>query len=140
MVKALSTILLVEDDVSDVMNLEQALKDLNCMIELKVASDGEKALDYLLNIKNKRPSIILLDLNTPRLSGMELLREVKQHDKLRLIPVIVLTTSGEVTDILECYRLGVSGYLLKQFDYSVFLDNMKHLLNYWSAAELPPMN
>ncbi len=131
-------ILLVEDNQVDVMTVQRALKDLNVMNRLDIASDGEKALAFLRDAENEKPCVILLDLNMPRKNGIEFLREAKQDKALRRIPVVVLTTSSEDEDKVDSFDLGVAGYILKPVDYQHFVEAMKTIDMYWSLCELPP--
>ena len=131
-------IMLVEDNQVDVMTVQRALKDLNVTNRLAIASDGEEALAYLRDAENEKPCVILLDINMPRMNGIEFLREAKQDKKLRRIPVVVLTTSGEEQDKVDSFDLSVAGYILKPVDYQHFVEAMKTIDMYWSLSELPP--
>ncbi len=131
-------ILLVEDNQVDVMTVQRALKEINVTNRLDIASDGEEALAFLRNAENEKPCVILLDINMPRMNGIEFLREVKQDKALRRIPVVVLTTSGEDKDKVDSFDLGVAGYILKPVDYQHFVEAMKTIDMYWSLCELPP--
>ena len=131
-------ILLVEDNQVDVMTVQRALKELKVTNRLDIASDGEEALAFLRNAENEKPCVILLDINMPRMNGIEFLREVKQDKALRRIPVVVLTTSGEDKDKVDSFDLGVAGYILKPVDYQHFVEAMKTIDMYWSLCELPP--
>ena len=131
-------ILLVEDDQVDVMNVKRAFEKNRILNPLQVASDGIEALDMLR--KGAVPSgrrIILLDLNMPRMNGIEFLRELRTDPELRLIPVVVLTTSNDERDRVEAYNLNVAGYLLKPVTFVNFVELMAALNKYWSLVELP---
>ena len=130
-------ILLVEDDVVDQMTVRRALKDILVSSRLEVANDGEEALDYLKTGKKSRPSIILLDINMPRMSGIEFLQIIKKDEELRTIPVVVLTTSREDSDRIETFKLGVAGYIIKPVDYKQFVETLKTIHLYWMLSELP---
>lgn len=130
-------ILLVEDDHIDVLTVKRALKDVDVNNELVVVSDGEKALEYLKDDRSELPFIILLDLNMPRMNGIEFLEIIKNDNKLKKIPVIVLTTSNEQEDKEKAFDLGVAGYMIKPVDYVQFLNLMTAIKMYWSASELP---
>lgn len=130
-------ILLVEDDVVDVMTLKRALKQLNVVNHLTVMSNGEDALEYLRNVGRERPGIILLDLNMPRMNGIEFLKILKSDDRLKTIPVVVLTTSTQYQDKLESFNLSVAGYMVKPVDYEKFVDMMRKIHAYWIISELP---
>lgn len=130
-------IMLVEDDTVDVMTVKRALKDINVANHLIVASDGEEALTYLMDERNKRPGIILLDLNMPRMNGIEFLTAAKKNGALKNIPVVVLTTSREDQDKVDSFDLGVAGYMVKPVDYVQFVEVMKTINLYWTLSELP---
>jgi len=130
-------ILLVEDDNIDAMTVERVLKDLKVSNPLVRTNNGEEALDYLRNEGNQKPCLILLDLNMPKMNGIELLKVVKADGVLRNIPVIVLTTSDEQRDIVESFNLSVAGYMLKSADYKRFVDTIRTINLYWTLSELP---
>ena len=129
--------MLVEDDTVDVMTVKRALKDINITNHLIVASDAEDALSYLMDERNKRPGIILLDLNMPRMNGIEFLAAAKKNGLLKSIPVVVLTTSREDQDKVDSFDLGVSGYMVKPVSYAQFVEVMKTINLYWTLSELP---
>jgi CheY-like chemotaxis protein len=129
-------ILLVEDDDVDVMTMRRALKDLHIANPLFVAGDGEAGLARLRDGAMARPCVILLDLNMPRMNGIEFLREVKADDKLKTIPVIVLSTSREESDRVETFRLSVAGYMIKPADYHQFVEVVRTIDLYWTLSEL----
>ena len=130
-------IMLVEDDNIDAMTVRRAMKDLHVANELVRACDGEQALDYLRNSSNRSPCLILLDLNTPKMNGLELLKIVKADENLKTIPVIILTTSGEQRDIAESFKLGVAGYMVKSVDYAEFTEMMRQIDKYWTLSRMP---
>ena len=129
-------ILLVEDDDVDVMTMRRALKDLHVTNPLYVAGDGEAGLSVLRDPAKPRPCVILLDLNMPRMNGIEFLRVVKADQHLRSIPVIVLTTSREESDRVETFSLSVAGYMIKPADYRQFVDVVRTIDLYWTLSEL----
>ncbi len=131
-------ILLVEDDEVDAMSVERALKDINVTNALQMAKDGEAALAHLRQPGRVLPCLILLDLNMPRMDGIEFLRVFKKDVGLRRIPVIVLTSSSEEQDRAESFDLGVAGYMLKPVKYRQFVDVIKTIDMYWTLSELPP--
>jgi CheY-like chemotaxis protein len=133
----LNPILLVEDDNVDVMAVERALKDLKIKNQLVSTANGEEALGYLKNNGNKKPCIILLDLNTPKMNGIEFLKIVKADKTLKKIPVIVLTTSSQEQDIAECFKLSVAGYIVKSIDYANFAKAISTINLYWTLSKLP---
>ncbi len=130
-------ILLVEDDVVDVMTVERALKELGITNELKKSCNGEEALDYLREADNEKPCLIFLDLNMPRMSGLEFLEIIKQDDDLKSIPVVVLTTSKEESDKMASFKCSVAGYMVKPVDYDEFIEVVRTLDEYWTTSEMP---
>ena len=133
-----SPILLVEDDRVDAMTVRRALKEINVVNQLDIVGDGEEALAFLRDPENEGPCIILLDLNMPRMNGIEFLRVVKRDETLKRIPVVVLTTSGEEQDKMNSFDLGVAGYMIKPVDYHQFVEAMRTIDLYWTLSELPP--
>ena len=130
-------ILLVEDDRVDAMTVQRALKELKVMNQLDIAGDGEEALAFLRDPENERPCIILLDLNMPRMNGIEFLEVIKQDQALKRIPVVVLTTSAEEQDKVDSFSLGVAGYMVKPVDYEQFVEVVRTIDLYWTLSELP---
>jgi CheY-like chemotaxis protein len=131
-------ILLVEDDDVDVMTVKRALKDLKINNPLVHTANGEEALEYLKNNGNTRPCIILLDLNMPKMNGIEFLKIAKADDTLKKIPVIVLTTSSQQQDIIESFKLSIAGYIVKSVDYAEFTKAISTINLYWTLSKLPP--
>jgi len=130
-------ILLVEDDELDVENVRRAFKRSNITSPLWVASDGEEALRLLRsNEVPRQRRLVLLDLNLPRMNGIELLRELRHDPSLHAQSVVVLTTSNEERDRTEAYGLNVAGYLLKPISFKSFVELMAALHRYWSLVEL----
>ena len=136
MVKSSRPILLVEDDRVDVMTVKRALRQLDVSTPLKVAGNGEEALAYLREVTNRKPGIILLDLNMPKMNGIEFLKVIKQDPVLRRIPVVVLTTSKEEQDRIASFDLSVAGYMIKPVDYVQFVEIMRAIKDYWMMSEL----
>jgi len=130
-------ILLVEDDDVDAMTTQRALNELKVTNELIHKIDGEDALEYLRDGNNRKPCIILLDLNMPRMNGFEFLKITKADTMLRKIPVVVLTTSDADEGIAESYNLGVAGYIVKPVSYQQFVEAMKTVNMYWTLSRLP---
>jgi CheY-like chemotaxis protein len=130
-------ILLVEDDSVDAMTVERALKDLNVTNLLVHTLNGEEALNHLRAESNGNPCVILLDLNMPKMNGVELLKIVKADDVLKSIPVVVLTTSQEEQDVVESFKLSAAGYIVKPVDYKKFVEAMRTIDIYWTLSELP---
>jgi CheY-like chemotaxis protein len=131
-------ILLVEDDAVDVMNVRRAFEKNRIINPLHVAQNGIEALQMLRNgqVPGER-RIVLLDLNMPRMNGIEFLRHVRTDPHLNLIPVVVLTTSADEKDKVEAFNLNVAGYLVKPVTFGDFADLMATLNKYWSLVELP---
>ena len=136
-------ILLVEDDEVDVMNVKRAFKKNNITNPLYTASDGVEAL-LMLRGSDREPSpipqerrLILLDLNMPKMNGIEFLRELRGDANLKQIPVVMLTTSNEDKDKVEAYNFNVAGYILKPVTFDSFLQVMATLNNYWTLSEMP---
>ncbi|MBU2927803.1 response regulator [Winogradskyella psychrotolerans] len=128
-------ILLIEDDMIEVMKLNRASSSLQLKHNVTEANNGEEALSLLEN-KDSLPDIILLDLNMPKISGIEFLKILKADDRLRYIPTIILTTSNNQRDLLECYEIGIAGYILKPLKYEDYVSKIEKLLSYWSINEL----
>jgi len=135
--KSKKPILLLEDDAVDVMTVKRAIKDINIVNKLYVASNGEEGLDILRDEKFERPCIIFLDINMPKMNGIEFLRELRTDEALKHIPVVMMTTSQEEQDKLETFRLGIAGYILKPVDYVKFVEIMKTIDFYWTLSEMP---
>lgn len=128
-------ILLVEDNPGDIRLTQEALKESELDVHLDVVSDGEQAVDFLLR-KGKyssapRPHIVLLDLNLPKKNGIEVLREIKVHDSLKKIPIVVLTTSDADHDISKAYGLGANCYILKPVDFDDFARVIRLIEEFW---------
>ena len=130
-------ILLVEDDRIDAMTVKRALKEIKAINPLEILGNGEEALEFLRDTNNKIPGIILLDLNMPKMNGIEFLKIAKEDEKLRKIPVVVLTTSKEEQDRIESFNLNVSGYIVKPVDYIKFVEVVKTIHMYWMLNEVP---
>ncbi len=128
-------ILLIEDDAIEVMKLNRATTSLNMNHQIIEANNGEVALK-LLKSYSALPDIILLDLNMPKINGIEFLRILKNDDRLKYIPTVILTTSNNQKDLLECYKIGIAGYVLKPLKYEDYVSKIEKLLTYWSMNEL----
>lgn len=129
-------ILIVDDDKVDIMTTERALKELNVLNSLYIAWNGEEALELLRDESQETPGIILLDLNMPRMNGIDFLRVIKNDEKFKRIPVVVLTTSKEEEDKVESFKLGVAGYMIKPVDYMKFVEVIRAIKMYWTLSEL----
>ena len=135
-----SPILLVEDDEIDVMTVRRALQDLKVTNSLVVTGNGEEALAYLKNAENEKPCIILLDLNMPRMGGIEFLKVAKRVEVLKRIPVVVMTSSDEERDLVASFDLGVAGYIVKPVGYDRFVEALRTIDLYWTLSKLPPVD
>ena len=133
---ALKSILLVEDDIVDMMSVKRALKDINVTNPLYHVENGVEALEYLADKEKPRPTIILLDLNMPKMGGIEFLSIMKKDESTRRIPVIVLTTSRAEYDKIQSYDLGVAGYMIKPVDYHQFMEVIRAMCMYWTLSEV----
>jgi two-component system response regulator len=134
------TILLVEDNPDDEALAIRALKKNNIVNEVVLARDGAEALNYLLGIRSLRdmPAVILLDLKLPKLSGFEVLEQIRKNSRTKLLPVVVLTSSREEDDRMHSYRLGANSYVRKSVDYLEFADAVRQLGLYWLLINDPP--
>jgi CheY-like chemotaxis protein len=128
-------ILLVEDDDVDTMTVQRALKELKVTNPLIHTLNGEEALNYLKDGSNKKPCVILLDLNMPKMNGIEFLKVVKADNELKKIPIVVLTTSQDPRDKHDTFSLSVAGYIIKPTDYKKFVDAVKTVNIYWTLSE-----
>lgn len=128
-------VLLIEDDTIEVMKLNRTITKLKLNHKIVIANNGEEALKTL-NVDNFLPDIILLDLNMPKMNGIEFLSILKSDENLRHIPAIILTTSKNQKDLLECYKIGIAGYVLKPLKYEDYILKIQNLLDYWSCNEL----
>ena len=141
---ALGRILLVEDDPKDVELTLTALDEYKLANEVVVAGDGEEALDYLYyrgtfaTRTKESPAVILLDLKLPKVDGLEVLQQLKRDEKLKLIPVVVLTSSREERDMVASYQLGVNAYVVKPVDFHEFVNAIKELGVFWAIINEPP--
>ncbi len=130
-------IMLIEDDVVDSMTVKRALKEINVSNELLVMKNGEEALEYFESEENTLPCIILLDINMPKMNGIEFLEQFKKNENLNHIPVVMLTSSKEECDRINTFKLGVSGYMVKPVGYRQFVEVIKTINLYWTLSEFP---
>ncbi len=134
-------ILLVDDDELDIMNVQRAFKKNNIINPLFVAHNGLEALEMLRSTEPgampKERRLVLLDLNMPRMNGLEFLRELRGDPELHALTVIVLTTSDDERDKVEAFNLNVAGYIVKPVTFIAFVEAMAALNKYWSINELP---
>lgn len=140
----LRKILLVEDNPNDAELTLEALTEHNLVNRVDWVKDGEEALEYIFcrgryaerDIGD--PAVILLDLKLPRVDGLEVLRIIKSDDRLRFLPVVVLTSSREERDMIESYRLGVNAYVVKPVNFHDFIDAVRELGAFWAIVNEPP--
>jgi len=130
-------VLLLEDDRVDVLSVSRAFKELKIANPLQVVGNGEEGLRYLRDEDNPRPCLILLDLNMPRMNGLEFLKLIKNDEELKKIPVVVLTNSKGDEDMLQSYRYGVAGYIVKPANYLQFIEVVRVIDLYWTISEIP---
>ena len=135
--KTTKPVLLIEDDKIDVMLTRKVFEENEINNNLLVAENGEVAIDILENVEDELPGIIFLDLNMPRMNGIEFLSVIKKHNKFRNIPVIILTTSKNEQDIEKCFGLGVAGYITKPTIFEDYLEAIKIVNQYWKLSEIP---
>ncbi|MDT5043074.1 MAG: hypothetical protein QOE51_4059 [Actinoplanes sp.] len=133
------TILLVDDNPDDVTLTLRAFRTNNITNQVDVVSDGEEALNYLLPAGESRPKpvLILLDINLPKVSGLEVLRRIRTDDRTRYVSVVVLSTSSEDRDIVESYNLGANSYVRKPVVFTEFVDAVRVLGLYWLLVNQP---
>ena len=140
----LGRILMVEDDPKDVELSLTALEEYNLANEVVVARDGQQALDYLYcrgeykTRSNGTPAVMLLDLKLPKVDGLEVLKQIKADPVLKMIPVVVLTSSKEEKDMVASYKLGVNAYVVKPVDFHEFVNAIKELGVFWAVINEPP--
>ncbi len=138
-------ILIVEDNPNDAEMALRALKKNKLANNVLIVEDGEEALDFIFargkysgRGKNNRPKIILLDLKLPKVDGFEVLKEIKGNEQTKIIPVIVMTSSKEETDMMKSYQLGVNSYIVKPVDFDKFVDAVHDLGLYWLLLNQQP--
>jgi len=140
----LGRILMVEDDPRDVELTLSALDDYKLANEVVVCRDGQEALDYLYSRGkfsdrvDENPAVMLLDLKLPKVDGLEVLQQIKADERLRVIPVVVLTSSHEESDMMRSYKLGVNAYVVKPVDFHEFVNAVKELGVFWAVINKPP--
>ena len=133
-------ILLVEDDPDHELLTIRALKKSNVANIVRVARDGEEAIDLLFGPNAVKPQVILLDLKLPKVDGLEVLRRIRESDKTRTLPVVVLTSSDEERDVVRSYQLGVNSYIRKPVNFNDFAEATRQLGMYWLVLnECPPL-
>jgi CheY-like chemotaxis protein len=143
--KELKRILLIEDSANDAELILAALSENHLANEVVVVRDGEEALDYLYRRGLFRlrmegyPVVVLLDLKLPKIDGLEVLAQLKSDPKMRVIPIVVLTSSREEPDLSQCYELGVNAYVVKPVDYHEFVDAIRGVGLFWAVINQPPL-
>ena len=140
----LKRILLVEDDPMDMELTLTALEEKKLANEVLVVHDGEEALHFLYSRGSFRmrapgnPVLILLDLKLPKVDGLEVLKQIKSDENLKMIPVVMLTSSREEQDVVESYKLGVNAFVVKPIDFHDFVDTVKEIGLFWAVINEPP--
>lgn len=140
----LGRILMVEDDPKDVELTLTALEEYNLANEVVVTRDGQEALDYLYcrgqysARASDNPAVLLLDLKLPKVDGLEVLHQIKSDERLKMIPVVVLTSSREERDMMRSYQLGVNAYVVKPVDFHEFVNAVRELGVFWAVINQPP--
>jgi CheY-like chemotaxis protein len=143
-VTTVGRILLVEDDPKDVELTLAALEEYHLVNEVVVARDGQEALDYLYRRGQfsarplDNPAVMLLDLKLPKVDGLEVLQQIKSADRIKMMPVVVLTSSNEERDMIRSYQLGVNAYVVKPVDFHEFINAVKELGVFWAVINEPP--
>ena len=137
-------ILIVDDSPNDVLLAIKTLKKNNLANEIDVAKDGEEALDYLYKRgkydgrENVNPAVIVMDIKMPKVNGIEVLKDIRSNPEFKLIPVIMLTSSGKQKDLVESYKLGANAYVVKPVDIAQFMEAIKVLGQFWAVINQPP--
>jgi CheY-like chemotaxis protein len=137
-------ILVVEDNENDLELTLDALSEHKLVNHIDTVSDGEEALDYLYRRGNyssretQNPIVILLDLKLPKISGLEVLKDIKENPELKMIPVVILTSSKEESDIVSSYQYGVNAYVVKPVEFHGFIDAVRQLGVFWALLNEPP--
>ena len=140
----LKRILLAEDSVKDVELTLTALEEKHLANKVDVVRDGEEALDYLYrrgpfqSRPDGNPAVVLLDIKMPKVDGLEVLRQIKSDERLKTIPVVVLTSSREEQDMVQSYKLGVNAYVVKPVDFNQFVNAVKEVGAFWAVINEPP--
>lgn len=127
-------VLFIEDDMIESIKLQRAVSKFQYKHTIVEAKNGEEALEILK--QGDLPDIILLDLNMPRMSGIEFLTVLKGDERLKYLPTIILTTSENRTDLLECFKIGIAGYVIKPLKYEDYEVKIKKVFDYWEISEL----
>jgi len=142
--KELKTILLAEDNPRDVELTIEALKEHNLANQVVVVHDGVEVMEYLnyegkfKDRKKGNPVVLLLDIKMPRMDGLEALEAIRSNEKLKMLPVVMLTSSRQEPDLKKCYALGVNAYVVKPVEFKDFLDAVKHIGVFWAILNENP--
>ena len=131
-------ILLVEDNPDDEELTRLAFEESRLLNDVVVARDGQEAIDYLFDPRNELPNLMLLDLKLPKVDGLEVLKRVRAHPRTRMLPVVMLTTSKEESDLIASYELGCNSYIRKPVEFKEFIDAVRQLGMYWLVLNEPP--
>ena len=131
-------ILLVEDNPDDEELTRIAFAESRLLNEVEVARDGQEALDFLFDASRTLPNLILLDLKLPKVDGLEVLKRVREHSRTKLLPVVMLTTSKEESDVINSYNLGCNSYIRKPVVFTEFIEAVRQLGMYWLVLNEPP--
>lgn len=134
--------LLVDDDPNDIELIQLAIQDLSYIRTLDVLTDGEQAINYLVGTATQPPvaelpRFVLMDLKLPKLTGVEVLQVIRQHPATRYLPVVIMSSSSEESDLNACYNLGVNSYVVKPLDFQHFQTIAKHVGSYWMTINHP---
>ena len=127
-------VLFIEDDMIETMKMQRAVSKMESKHNIIEAKNGEEALSVLRD--GNLPDIILLDLNMPRMSGIEFLNILKSDSRLKYLPTIILTTSENRVDLLKCFEIGIAGYIIKPLKYEDYELKLKRVFDYWEISEL----
>lgn len=131
---SVKSILLIEDDQIDRMTIQRSFKNLNIRNPLNVACNGEEGLEFIQNTTDI-PCLIILDINMPKMNGIEFLKIIKSDPSFKIIPVVILTTSNDENDKQICYNYGAASYIVKPIDYNEFQQTIKTFNDYWSMNQ-----
>ena len=135
--KTNNPVLLLEDDQVDFMAIKRAFKELKITNQLVVCENGEEGLKYLNSAESKKPCLILLDINMPKMNGIEFLKIIKKDSQFKCLPVVVLTSSKEAEDKFDSFGMGVAGYILKPADHKKVIEVVQTINLYWTLSEQP---
>ena len=128
-------IFLIEDDQIEILKFKRVMSELDDEDSIDFAENGEEAIDLLFGPKKIIPELILLDLNMPLFNGKEFLSRIKADENLKYIPVVILTTSENTSDIKYCYEQGIAGYFIKPLEYDTYVDIIHNIIRYWTLNQ-----